>query len=59
MSVEINRSKCIYCGACVAVCPASALKLKETFVECDCNKCVKCGTCEKACPAGAITVKKD
>lgn len=59
MVVQIDRSKCIYCGACVAVCPVFALKLSETLVEWSKEKCIHCGNCEKACPAGAITVKKE
>jgi ferredoxin len=55
--IDVNKSKCAYCGACVAVCPVDALRLKETMIVCD-EKCISCGTCEKACPMGAITVQK-
>jgi formate hydrogenlyase subunit 6/NADH:ubiquinone oxidoreductase subunit I len=59
MAVSIDISKCIYCGACVAVCPVFALRLREIVVEWDKAKCIHCGNCEKACPAGAIIVKKE
>ncbi|WP_292487245.1 4Fe-4S binding protein [Methanohalobium sp.] len=55
MSINVNRYKCGYCGACVGVCPEGALELVETFVEAD-NKCTGCGLCAKICPVGAIEV---
>ncbi|MFH1470728.1 MAG: 4Fe-4S binding protein [Candidatus Micrarchaeota archaeon] len=55
--IEVNRSKCVYCGACVAVCPADALRLKDVTIVCD-DSCISCGTCEKACPMNAITTLK-
>jgi len=56
--IEIDRSRCIYCGACVGVCPKLALILKETFVEYDKKRCINCGNCAKACPMKAIAVRK-
>ena len=53
--IEVDRSKCAYCGACVGVCPVDALRLKETSIICD-EKCINCGICGKACPLNAITV---
>ncbi len=55
--IDVDKSKCAYCGACVAVCPVDALRLRETMILCD-EKCISCGNCEKACPMGAITVRK-
>ncbi len=56
MSVEVNRFKCGYCGACVGVCPKGALELIETWIEVD-DSCTKCGVCAKICPVGALEVK--
>ena len=56
--ISIDKSKCIYCGACVAVCPVLALKLREISVDWDAEKCINCGNCVKACPVGAIS-KRD
>lgn len=56
--IKIDRNRCIYCGACVGVCPALALVLKETFIEYDKDKCINCGTCMLACPMKAIKLKK-
>ncbi|MFH1751705.1 MAG: 4Fe-4S binding protein [archaeon] len=50
----VNREKCLYCGACVAVCPASALKLNEILIMLDKNKCTNCLSCVKICPVGAM-----
>ena len=55
MTININRYKCGYCGACVGVCPAGALDLIETWVEVD-DTCTKCGICSKICPVAAIEV---
>ncbi|MCD6549840.1 4Fe-4S binding protein [Candidatus Micrarchaeota archaeon] len=57
--VKIDTDKCIYCGACVGVCPVLALRLKDVVVEWDPEKCVYCGNCEQICPAGAIKVIKE
>ncbi len=56
MSVEVNRFKCGYCGACVGVCPKGALELMETWIEVD-ESCTSCGVCAKICPVGALEVK--
>jgi len=46
--------KCCYCGACVAVCPALALDLKEKKLVFDKEKCKQCLACTKVCPVGAL-----
>ncbi|MGC9132679.1 MAG: indolepyruvate ferredoxin oxidoreductase subunit alpha [Candidatus Micrarchaeia archaeon] len=59
MAIEINRDKCIYCGACVGVCPKMAIVLEENVIRVDKEKCIDCGICEKACPMNAIKLVKD
>ncbi len=54
MTVKADRTKCIYCGGCVSVCPVNAITLKETRIEVDANKCIDCGACIKFCPVGAL-----
>jgi NAD-dependent dihydropyrimidine dehydrogenase PreA subunit len=57
--VEINRDKCIDCGACTAVCPTDALTLGlEKKLVLEEEKCILCGNCLKACPVGAVVLYK-
>jgi len=55
LTVEVNRFKCGYCGACVSVCPSGALELIETWIEVD-KTCTDCGICAGICPVGALEV---
>lgn len=66
-----DRSKCILCGRCVAVCNEVVVNEVLDFggrgakskIVCDTNKplghstCVMCGSCVQACPVGALTEK--
>lgn len=52
--ISVDRSKCMYCGGCVSVCPKDAIFLDETIVNINRDECVKCGMCIKICPMGAI-----
>lgn len=56
--LEIDRTRCIYCGGCTSVCPVNALTLKETAIEIDHDKCIRCGICVKFCPAAALELGK-
>ncbi|MBP1908919.1 4Fe-4S binding protein [Methanolobus bombayensis] len=57
VTINVNKFKCGYCGACVSVCPVGALELVETWIEVN-DLCTSCGICSKICPVGAIEVKK-
>ena len=52
--VVINKSLCVGCLACVAVCPIEAMKWypggKNPF------KCTACGSCVKSCPKEALSI---
>lgn len=53
--LEIDRNKCMDCGACVSPCPVSAIKLTPDWsVEFDEEKCIGCKICVYACPVRAI-----
>ncbi len=54
--VVVNRYRCAYCGACVAVCKFNANELVETFLIIDEEKCNGCGVCVKVCPMNALEV---
>lgn len=52
--VLINKSICIGCFACVAVCPVDAMMRLEGGLTP--FKCIACGSCAKQCPAGALEI---
>ena len=56
MKLVVNRYKCGYCGACVAVCKFDANELIETFLEIYEDKCNLCKMCVKVCPMNALEV---
>lgn len=49
---------CTHCGACIVVCPTSALAMDpESFeVSFDADKCVACGICVPVCPPRAMAI---
>ncbi len=53
----VDRKKCAYCGACVAVCNLDANELVETYLEIKEN-CTGCGVCAKVCPLGALSIEE-
>ncbi len=57
--IEVDRSACTLCLACVSACPTSALgdhpeRPQLSFKE---ISCVQCGLCRKTCPEDAIKLK--
>ena len=52
--IATDGDKCLRCGGCVGVCPATALDLTEHGIACDGNKCTNCRACIQFCPVGAI-----
>ena len=50
----VNKDICLHCGACVGLCPANAIFLRETYITFN-DDCIDCGLCEKGCPMGAIS----
>ena len=74
VKVTIDEDKCVLCGMCSGVCPASALNLDIDAVSIkdidayptlissaviDEDKCVFCKRCEVACPRGSITINRE
>ncbi len=61
-SQEISRDKkkCTHCGACIAVCPTSALSIKrpEMSVKFEQKKCSICELCVPACPTRAMEIRQ-
>jgi NAD-dependent dihydropyrimidine dehydrogenase PreA subunit len=55
--IEIDSEKCFDCGACLSLCPVSAVTLKEDFsIAFDDKKCIgsPCSMCVDICPVRAI-----
>ena len=55
--ISVNRYRCAYCGACVAVCKFDANELVETFLTIYEDKCTLCMACVKTCPMQALEVE--
>ncbi len=53
----VDRFKCAYCGACIAVCKKNANELIETFLYIDEEKCDGCKLCVRVCPMNALSIK--
>ena len=59
MSYEItlDSDKCVGCGECVDICPASVYELQdEKSVPVNMEECLGCESCVEACEHGCITV---
>ena len=56
LHIESSGQLCIYCGACVGICPLNCIYLDETRITFDEEVCTRCGICVRACPVGAIEI---
>lgn len=54
MTVQIDKEKCIGCGACIDVCPVAALSMDGDKAKVDPEACIDCGACISECPVEAI-----
>ncbi|AKA69500.1 nitroreductase family protein [Clostridium scatologenes] len=52
--IKIDESLCVKCGACIKVCPTTALYMKENGPKNNNNSCIACGQCAAVCPCGAL-----
>ena len=56
---EADKTVCVSCGACVKVCPKTAICIQSgCYAVVDRERCVGCGMCQKTCPAVCITLKE-
>ncbi len=55
---EIDRQKCVNCGACVESCPVSALSPAVGAPVFNYRLCINCLCCQEICPAHAISQRK-
>ena len=55
--IEIDRTRCTSCGACVSSCSVQAINQTPDWdVEYDDKKCIRCRICITACPVAAINL---
>lgn len=55
LAPALYADRCIACGACVAVCPASALTLTDK-ISLDTKKCIGCANCVGVCPTFTLFI---
>ncbi len=55
---DFIHDKCTKCYACVKICPANAITLKNKLPVVDIKKCIRCLSCQEHCNYGAIETKK-
>lgn len=57
--LNINKKKCVHCGACTAACGKGALFMekKAWTLAYDELLCIRCNACLKACPLRAISTE--
>jgi uncharacterized Fe-S center protein len=53
---KVIEKKCTACGCCIAICPASAISLKNNKAFIDQKICLGCGECLCACKFDAIYI---
>jgi len=53
---RVIQKNCTACGCCIAVCPASAIGLKDSKAYIESKLCIGCGECLCACKFDAIMV---
>ena len=54
MTVVVDKTKCIGCGACIVECPIEALDLIDGLAVVDPEKCKDNGSCVLVCPTNAL-----
>lgn len=56
MTVVVDKTKCIGCGACTMECPVEALDLVDGLAVVDPKKCNDLGKCVVVCPTDALAL---
>ncbi|MBR1710164.1 MAG: 4Fe-4S binding protein [Clostridia bacterium] len=58
-TVQMDKTCCTGCGACISVCPKQAIQMKmddEGFYYPSVNEnCIGCNRCENICPTGKLS----
>lgn len=56
--VQIDKNKCIGCGACAKACLSGAIKIDASACAVVNDNCIFCGSCVKICPVDAISMEE-
>jgi len=51
--VKIDVDRCVGCGGCIDLCPATAISLIKDRSYVDIDLCLECFTCVRVCPVKA------
>ena len=54
----IDQPRCVGCGECLRVCPASAITIAGKKASIDKQKCIRCFCCQEFCPHAVIEVHR-
>jgi len=59
--IEIDITKCIFCGLCQKKCPTNALTVirEEKKWKIDRMRCCSCGYCVEVCPKKCLSMKNE
>ena len=53
--VQVDRTKCVKCGLCAAVCPRGIIQVQQDWpTTIDEEYCIACGQCGAVCPHAAL-----
>jgi len=60
LGVRVKSQDCSFCGLCVRVCPAEAIRMRKEIhsAEINCRYCLECFLCQEACPCNSISFSK-
>ena len=51
--IKVDIDKCVGCGGCIDLCPATAISLVNDKSYVNADLCLECETCVKVCPVKA------
>lgn len=57
LAPAVNRSQCVGCGDCAAICPTGSITIVRGKAVIDDASCIRCDNCVRACPYNAINGK--
>ncbi|MBO4316959.1 MAG: 4Fe-4S binding protein [Mailhella sp.] len=58
-NITVDEDKCVGCGQCVDICPASVYELKGDKTDpVNMDECLGCESCVSVCPNDAIVVEE-